>query len=294
MRITESMRLALVQSQLDRNNTRLHELTRKATSGLEVERPSDGPAAYASITRRDAKLSRLQTRSETLQRAQGDLEVAESSLAAAGDVMIRARELAVQMADGTYDATERAAAAKEIDVMREQLIAIANTRGSRGYLFGGSATSTPPVDATGAFIGNDATMPVEYADGQTMAANVSGSAAFTSAFGGRDIFVDLADLSALLNADDAAGVHGMISAMDEGHRQIVATRADAGVRIDRLGSALDITAEALNVTTSQQVDEQAIDPNKTYLDLQAAQQALERTLTVTQRIISMASSLERF
>lgn len=291
MRVTESMRMSLAQSQLDKTSQRVHELTDQASSGLKISRPSDGPAAYASIVRRSDKLARLDSRSESLTRAQGDLEVAESALASAGNVMVRARELAVQLADGSYGADERAAAAAEVGLMREQLMAIANTQGSRGYLFGGSATNAPPVDATGAFVGNDAAMLVEYADGKTMAANVSGQSAFA---GGRDILRDLADLQALLAANDATGVHGMIGAMDQGHQQVVTARADAGVRIDRLASAMDVTASAKLVTTKQQADEQNIDPAASFMDLSAAQSAYERTLAVTRQLLSMASALERF
>ncbi len=294
MRITETMRLRQAQFQLDRNARAVHKLTKQARSGLKIERPSDGPAAFASVARRSDRLFRLQSRDTVLSRTQGDLEVAESALGAAGDIMVRARELAVQLADGSYGADERAAGATEIDMMREQLMAIANTRGARGYLFGGTATDAPPIDGTGAFVGNDGALLVEYADGQTMAANVSGQSAFTAASGGRDVFQDLAALSALLNADDAAGVHGMITTMEEGQDQLVGSRAAAGVRIDRLGSAIEVTANARTVVTAQQVDEQAIDPSQTFLELSAAQSSYERSLAVTRQILSMASALERF
>ncbi len=294
MRVTESMRLLQAQVSMERSASRMHELNEKAATGLEVRRPSDDPAAYASIVRRSAQLEDFTQRKENISRAEGDLNLAEGVLASAGDLMLRARELAVQMPDGSYGATERAAAANEVSTIREQLMAIANSRGSRGYLFGGTATTTAPIDATGAFVGNDGTMVVEYAEGQFMASNVSGARTFTGLGGGRDVFVDLDDLATALATDNQTAVHTMIDTMDEGHKQLVVARAEAGVRISRLVSAAGVTESALTIALEQQSDEQEIDQVRTFSDLSAAQSAYERTLAVTRQILSLASAVERF
>ena len=57
---------------------------------------------------------------------------------------------------------------------------MANTRsgGDGSYLFGGTKTTTAPFDATGAFQGNDETIPVAIGQGVQIAGNASGAKAF--------------------------------------------------------------------------------------------------------------------
>src|SRR5262249_21020079 len=155
-----------------------------------VSAPSDDPAAYASITQRSAQMSVLQARSTAASRAAGDLDLAESTLDAASNIIVQVRQIAVEEANGTQDVTARANAAAQVTSLRQQLVALANTQGANGYLFGGTRTNAPPFDANGNFSGNGGLTHLEIADGVLAVSNASGANAFTAA-GGRDVFGDL-------------------------------------------------------------------------------------------------------
>lgn len=294
MRITENMRIAQTAHTLSRSSREVYDLTATATTGRKINRPSDGPAAYASIVSRGERMELLGSRKTALERAEHGVALAESALATAGDLMARVREIAVSMADAEPGPNERLAMAGEVANIREHLIGLANTRGSRGYLFGGTATKTPPIDANGVFQGNNAAINVEYADGQTAAVNVSGQDAFTGLSGGRDIFQDLADLETELVNDNQQGVHLLISTIDQGHQQITSVRAEAGVKMTRFSSARDVTDNALVVVTSAQASDRDGDAAEVFSNLANAQVAYERNLAVTRRVLAMTSAMERF
>jgi len=294
MRITETMRLNDAASWITGPKERLDELTAQAASGKKVVRPSDEPAAYASIVRRSERLARLDSRQDAVGMARSRLELSEGALAASSNIMLRMREIAIQMADGTYGANDRDAAAQEVTLLREELLSQANAQGADGgYLFAGTATDQEPFDTTGAFLGNGAALQVEYADGRYMDASSSGVEAFNDP-AGEDIFSNVDALITALQADDQAGVQASLDTIDAGQRQLVAARGDAGLRLGRLESAQTVTESAIVIGTTQLSDEQDADFAEVAIELSAAQTAYQRALTVTQQLLQLTRSLEPF
>ena len=113
MRVSESMRVSMVTYALARNAERMSKLAREAASGERVAAPSDDPAAYAFRVRGEGRVRLLAARQEAVTRALGDMRLAEGVLASGSDLVVRARELAVQMVNGSMDATARAEARHE-------------------------------------------------------------------------------------------------------------------------------------------------------------------------------------
>ncbi|MSP26006.1 MAG: hypothetical protein EXR75_12765 [Myxococcales bacterium] len=290
MRVTENMRLIGSQRALFANAERAHRLSEQASSGVVISRPSDGPAIYSSIVRRGDHIARLESRQKTLGRAADDLILTETALTFAGDIIARAREMAVQLADGGVSGAHRAVAAKEVALMRQELVSIANSKGQRGYLFSGTATSTPAFDNFGNFQGTTQPMEVEYSDNQRMPVTIDGFTAFKNL----DVFGVLTQLETDLLADNPAGVRAGIDTLDLAHVQIVSARADAGSRTMRIHSIVDVTANAATTASSQQSEQQSGDLTKTILKLQEAQSAYERSVAITRQVLTIASAVERF
>ena len=162
MRVTENVRFLYSTRALQAGASRMLELTTQIASGQKVNKPSDAPSTYSTIVQRSDLLRRLASRQQNLGQAASDVRVAEGALASSAELLVRAREIAVQFADPFNGQAERDAAAKEVAAIRQQLVALANTKGQRGYLFAGSQTQTPPIDATGAFVGASSTGPCSW------------------------------------------------------------------------------------------------------------------------------------
>ncbi len=288
MRITENMRIATAQLSESRAAERMQSASTIASTGLRVNLPQDDPAAFSSITARMGRVATLTGRQQTSTRAAGDLDLAESTLANAVDMLSAAKDLAVQMADGSRAPTDRATAALSVTELRDELLRAANTQGSNGYLFGGTRTDVPPIDSTGAFVGNDNATHVEISDNVNAVTNASGAKAFTAA-GGRDILGDLQAFATALTANDVPGIMTALGNMDLDHQQLAAARIDAGLHGERLRSAADVIGSNLLAVNGAQAAEAGADAPAAYSALIAAKDAYDRSLSVTKQILSLTS-----
>jgi hypothetical protein len=86
MRITNNItnNIAL-QSQL-RSSQKLNDATQVASTGERVNAPSDDPVAWSAAVSHDARIKRMERRTQTGERAAGDFDLAENVLASAGDI----------------------------------------------------------------------------------------------------------------------------------------------------------------------------------------------------------------
>ena len=285
MRVTLGMRDAAARAAATDSSERLLTAGNRASTGKRVAAPKDDPGAYARIATQSGGLGVLGARSRAIARAEGELTAAEGALASAADLLKRAREIAVQMADGSISATDRVVAANEVTQLRQSLVGLANTQVGDVYVFGGTATQTPPFSATGVFLANDNPIELEVADGMRVRANSSGAQAFTIA-GGRDVFADLDAFATALAANDVVGVQTAIGNIDDGNAQVTKTRADAGVTVDRMRTASTVTSSAEVALRELRAGEEESDAIQAFADLAKAQAAYERALEVTKRMLS--------
>ncbi len=287
MRITNAMTLNSVLQSEQGAQERMARLSGQAASGLRVQQPSDDPAAYSSIVQQDAQIGVVTARQSAASIAAGNLNLAESTLDQASTLVQQAQSIAVEAANGTQSAGSRASSAAQVDALRQQLIGLANTRGSTGYLFGGTKTTTAPFDSSATFVGNDGTTQVEIADGVLASSNASGAQAFTAA-GGRDVFADLQALSTALSSNNTAGIQSSITSLQSSYGQVLAARVDAGERAGRLQSAGDAMTSALTQMQVNRANVADIDAPTTFSNLQAAQLAFQQAIQVNQQVLSTA------
>lgn len=286
MRVTERSRIETLSQANSQNAARLDKAARIAASNQRVSKPSDDPASYGAMVRRDYDLAMLQTRSETASRTQGELEIANNALSAGVDIMERAQEAAIEGANATSDANARKLLAADVRAMRTELMSIGNTKYGNRYIFGGTKSDTIPFDANGAFMGNDQQINVPVMDGVQLPGNVSGAKAFTAA-GGRDIFADLQELADALEANDQDRISNTLKSLSEGHDQLVRTQVEAGYGARRFADAVDVLANTKAVVAERESQDINGDIASQITDLQMAQSAYERSLAVTKQLLSI-------
>ncbi len=289
MRVTDSMKHQWLSAGTSRLQTRQHEAMKQATTGYRVNAPSDDPTAAAEYLRKKAKIEQTERYKENVEYVRVDLELAEGTLAEAGTIMQRVKEITVQASNGGTTPEHRASLADEVGALREAMLRLANTRGSKGSLFAGSQTETDAFDAAGVFQGDDTTHRVAVGAGVTVQANISGAQAFTAA-GGRDIFADLVALRDALTANDEVGVRASMDTIDASHAQIVNARGRAGLVLERLEATegiLEQTSVELQTGAEASV---TVEPHKAYSELVRLGNALETSIAVTRRLLDTASS----
>jgi flagellar hook-associated protein 3 FlgL len=285
MRITDNMRFDTVQRSLSTLRSRQSTLTGQISSGSKINSPSDDPVAAARLTRLAAQAARTADYRATIDTVRSDLQLSEGSLAAASDLMVRAKELALQGANGSLTAEDRRTLAHEVATLEVQFISTANARGARGFLFSGNNTDTAALSATGDYQGDSAEHEVEISPGVTAAVSVTGSEAFTAA-GGVDAFATLTALRQALESGDGAAVAATLGNLESSRAQIVRVQAKTGLIMNRLDSseeALSVTALELERRRGEIGD---VDPFSALSELSQLSTTLEQAIAVARTTLN--------
>jgi flagellar hook-associated protein 3 FlgL len=289
MRVTDQSRMLMVTRVATATASRLNDASRQAAAGATVLLPSDDPVAFAAMVRKEAALVDVQSRSRSSRAAGDELGLAERSLESGGELMTEARTLAIQGANETLAPGDRATLAERVKAIREQLLQIGNSRGSNGYIFGGTKNDAPPFDVGGNFLGNDEALLVPVGNGVTPRGNASGAKAFTAA-GGRDVLGDLAALATALQNNDVATVRTGIDWMEAGNKQVVDAQVELGLGMDRFRTAADLLdGDELTVSEGIARDRGSNDTAAILTRLSAMNQSYSQSLEVTRQILSLPS-----
>ncbi|MEO7037456.1 MAG: flagellar hook-associated protein FlgL [Polyangiaceae bacterium] len=288
MRVTENMRYSSVASNLAELSSRQATAAQQAQTGLRVNLPSDDPIAAAQLARLSASQAQVSTRRGTISAVRGDTELAESSLQQASDLMANAKELAVQGGNGSLGASERASLALQVKNIHDEMVGVANTKGSSGYLFAGSQTQTQPFADDGTFSGDDESHVVDIGNSTPTAVNASGAKAFTAA-GGRDVLGDLDALYTALNSNDTVGITATLTNLDTSRSQITNAQAAAGIIINRL-DASDAVLSSVQLQNAKSTDEDgSADPATAYTNLTQLNNSLQQSVSVSKTILDLAA-----
>jgi flagellar hook-associated protein 3 FlgL len=290
MRITDNMRFSTVQRSLASLRSRHATLTNQLTTGRKVLAPSDDPVGAAKLTRLSARAARTADYQNTISSVRADISLSEATLSETSQLMVRAHEIAIQGANDALSASDRSALALEARSLRDQLVASANARGQNGYLFSGTATSTPPFASDGTYQGNDFEHEVEISPGVRTRVSITGSRAFTAA-GGTDAFAALDALHTALLSNDASAISATLEDIESSRSQMVRARGESGLILNRL----DTADEALSVTALELAKQDSaiadVDPFAAISELTQLSTTIEQAIAVARQTLTIGRDL---
>lgn len=288
MRVTEGMKYSQVLSNLSNLTSQHAKASQEASTGVRVGKPSDDPIAAAELARLSASSSQTKAHLSTIDTVRGDAELTESTLDSASDIFARLKEIALQGANGELTAEDRKTLSVEVTGLKDTLLKLGNTRGTRGYLFSGSQVTTAAFDPSGAFQGDDEAHVVQIGNSTPTAVSTSGSEAFVVA-GGRNVFADLQALATALGADDIATIRQSIDNVGASQAQLIGARARSGLVLSKLDASQSVLA---SLDTEQQKRAQigAADPYESYTRVTSLAQSLERAISVSRQILDLGGN----
>lgn len=114
------------------------------TTGLSVNVPSDNPAAAAVLVQNADQTSQADQFQRSIGGIQGEIQNADSALNSVTAALQQAISLGVEGANGTVNASDRAALVTQVQGIQSQLLNLANLSYQGNYVFAGTATQTPP------------------------------------------------------------------------------------------------------------------------------------------------------
>lgn len=303
-RITSSMVVRTALTGIHGARERLSVTQEQAASGLRVNRPSDDPAAASRAAQLRADAAATEQYDRNVEQARARLATAEDSLRSAGDVLVRARELAIQGSNGTLDAGARRILAQEVESLFDELLAAGNARNTGAWIFAGTASGTPAFAASGPFVsgtpaptvafgGDSIEIEVAIGDGQRAVATLDGRRVFLGDADGdsnvdagrEDAFAVLGELWRALDADDQAGVAATLDRLDRARLGFELELARVGATTQQLDAAnerLDRDRIAVRKSLS---DAEDADTEEVFSRLVAQEVALQAALEAAARSV---------
>lgn len=248
MRVTQSMLTANFLRNLSNSYERLGKFQQQLATGKKITRPSDDPVVAMMGMEYRTDLARIKQYERNLSTAYKWMDATSSALEKATQVLQRVRELVIQASNGTYEESQRAHIAEEIEQLKKHLASIANTKISGKYIFNGTNTKQAPVQLNnGTVTVTQNTEPVllEVNDGVEIRVNVDPSRAFSAA-----VFQDLTALAAdLRNGADGQEINQYLDDFQGHMDQILAARAELGARYNRVEMIDDRLGEQKVIAT---------------------------------------------
>jgi flagellar hook-associated protein 3 FlgL len=194
------------------------------------------------------------------------LQGEDSTLQNVSDLLVRAKEVAVQGGNDTLNAGDRKALATEMQALRDQLLSLANTKDSNGnYLFSGSRVKQPAFAETAngspTYMGDQTRMNVRVGDQRSIPINRTGTDAFvpvaridadgkTSGIG---FFQVMDNLITGLNTNKATDIRRGVGELDDLMQGVSLARANVGTNlnvVDQQTAVIEDTALNLKTTLS--------------------------------------------
>ncbi len=201
MRVTNKMMSEQVVFNLQRSMQRYLTLQTNMSTGRRINAPSDDPVGTVRDLNYRTELNDLTQWQKNISQARNWTNNYDTILGDMKDFVSSAREIAVAMADGTYDSAARQASASEVDSIIDQILQMANSELEGRRVFGGNITQRKPFTVSAAGVlyrGDNGKIEFEIESGQRSQVN----------FNGQEMFLkQLTTLGA--DADLNVGVSGM-------------------------------------------------------------------------------------
>jgi len=270
MQISTAFIFDRATTQMSNATNALSKSQAQIATGKQILNPSDAPDQAAMMARIKATLARQENYGSALDTLQARLDMESTTLSSASDVLVRIKELAIQVNNGTQGNVSRAAIATEMQGLRDQLLSLANTRDTTGnYIFSGSKVGTPAfqADTTGAvsYQGDQTRMNIAVGDQRQLPLNRPGSNAFvrvvrTDSDGtatGIGFFQSVDALISAVKTNSKTEMQRGLTEMDALHNGVVLAQADSGTSmkvVEQQGIMLDDTKITLKTALSKVED----------------------------------------
>ena len=256
MKISTTQIFERAIDQMSSQRTKVAEIQAQLAAGKQLVQPSDDAEKTGIIQRLSSAFNRQEVYESTLDSVTSRLEVEESAVMSAENIMQRVHELAVQGTNGTLGEGDRKILAHEVSSLRDELLSLANSQDASGnYVFSGSMAKTSAfvesADGTVNYRGDDNQVQVAISEQRSMFMNRPGDEIFTSIVRSNpgagseriSFFNVMDDFADALENNNSTGVQrslNEISGLTEG---MATSIADVGTRMNTAQNQKDILSE---------------------------------------------------
>jgi flagellar hook-associated protein 3 FlgL len=148
MRVTDLTKQNSVLRNVAANADRLQKLQENMASGRRINRLSDDPIAATQVQDFRTRLSYLDRVKQNIQNNFTWLDRTDAELAHIGEMLQRAKTLALAQSNDTADESTRRVTAEELQDIIDNMINAGNAKVGKVFIFAGSKTLTKPLELT--------------------------------------------------------------------------------------------------------------------------------------------------
>lgn len=299
MKVTDASTYRNLLNYLDQNTSTLNTLRQRSATGLKLNQASDDPSAVKPALLTRSQLQATDKYLSTIDAASSRLQITDSQLGDAQNLLVRAKEIAVGAGNGTMTAQDRSQLAEQVKGLRESLLSIANTQEGGKYIFAGYQDNQAPFSANSAYNPPTVNNPVLYggdlndvkqevAPGEQVTVGLNGSDVFLGGAGGTDVFAALGTLEQDLRANDPTAVSNDIAGIDAATQQITQYQGKVGLTEQQVDSAKQRVSESQTDLQTMLSKYQDADVMQTISDMTQQETALQAALSVTAQISKLS------
>lgn len=289
MRVSERMRYETVQGRVERAKDANRRQMDRLSSQKDILDISSNPLGASRAIKLRDRIENLRQYQKNIDFSRGFVETTEKALGMITDNLVRAKELAVGMANDTYDEQARQIAAREIREIVEEISLIGNTTFSGRYVFGGFRSSTPPVSIDGDYLGDDGAIFLQISPDSFRQINIPARDLFEASPDDRlkghfNLLTTTEILHDGLNENDKDAIHKAITELDFQLEKVTSFQATVG----GIAKSLNDTQSRLE---SDEISERGVLSKTEDTDLYDAAAEFKRTESVLQSTMLASTKL---
>jgi flagellar hook-associated protein 3 FlgL len=282
MRITNLMIQKNLMSGLRYRMNAIAKASAEATTGHRVNTVSDDPVDAAQIMRMQAQVGDVQQYQRNGIYATTKLSVEDTAISSLRNTLAAAKGLAMSTTSADPNDPTRIAALNEALTLRDQLVALGNTKVGNQYIFGGDNSTTPPFQSSGTYVGDAGTQQVQITPGVTMQTAHAGQPLFTDAIAG------INQLIAQLQTGTPTGIGASVVGLESAMQTALQTQSEVGSRMQIVKDAGTQLAAQSSALLDRRDALMNVDPAQAIVALQQEQGALTQAYAVIGRVLQVS------
>ncbi|WP_267237928.1 flagellar hook-associated protein FlgL [Microbacterium abyssi] len=281
--MTASSMTQTAMRHLQSNLSELARLQEQATSQRAFAAPSDDPAAAATALNLHAEQRRNDQYARNIDDGLAWVTTADAAISRSTSLLGRVRDLTVQGAnDGALDATAKEAIAVELEGIRDELLAQANTRLLGRSVFAGTSDSAAFDATTYAYSGSPTGEVVRrVSDSSSVRVDADGSAVF--GVGDESVFALVGNIIEDLRSGTNVGPR--LNEIDDRRTAMLSAQGAVGARQTQIERAKEAAVQNSVSLESRRAAVEDVDSVEVLVRLQAQELVYRSALAVNARVL---------
>jgi flagellar hook-associated protein 3 FlgL len=280
MRITSHTLLQNALRSLRGNLETLAAAQQEAATGRRVNKLSDDPVDASQIMRIEAQLRDVDQFQRNAAAATTRLSAEDAVLTTVRELLDRAKSIAIATSGlPSGDPLKDAALAEAIQI-RDQLIALGNTKVGNDYIFGGAQTTQAPFLPDGTYVGDTNVHMAELDDNVLAPTNHTGDQFISGAIQA------VVTLTQELQLNNVFSIQAAVNGLATAAQEALQAQTEVGSRLLQIKQAGQGLARRVNTLLDQREGLRDADPAVSLLKVTTAQNALERAYAVVAKVFS--------